>query len=229
MKKKVFLFGLLFSLLLLCGCGVNLTSTVKLNKDFSGTRVMSCTFSSRDFHSYFKGSKEILINSSKILPGSLLLILHLLLTETITYTFYLRFSSLDDYKKKVRDLLNFSPEITYEYGDSPFVSGLIYKENFTSKDLMTWLYTALYEGKYIDKDSSSDLWDLKSTEISFLGTTYETKDKINIDEMAYVPLSSIHIDTKTKKSGKLARVIEFDLPQQTLDQNAGRSVLICWK
>ena len=47
---------------------------------------------------------------------------------------------------------------------------------------MTWLYTALYEGKYIDKDSSSDLWDLKSTEISFLGTTYETKDKINIDE-----------------------------------------------
>ena len=87
---------------------------------------------------------------------------------------------------------------------------------------MTWLYTALYEGKYIDKDSSSDLWDLKSTEISFLGTTYETKDKINIDEMAYVPLSSIHIDTKTKKSGKLARVIEFDLPQQTLDQNAGK-------
>ena len=80
MKKKVFLFGLLFSLLLLCGCGVNLTSTVKLNKDFSGTRVMSCTFSSRDFHSYFK---EILINSSKNPARMLLLILHLLLTETI--------------------------------------------------------------------------------------------------------------------------------------------------
>ena len=204
MKKKVFLFGLLFSLLLLCGCGVNLTSTVKLNKDFSGTRVMSCTFSSRDFHSYFKGSKEDL---NKLIKESC--------PDALTY-------SLDDYKKKVRDLLNFSPKITYEYGDSPFVSGLIYKENFTSKDLMTWLYTALYEGKYIDKDSSSDLWDLKSTKISFLGKTYETKDKINIDEMAYVPLSSIHIDTKTKKSGKLARVIEFDLPQQTLDQNAGK-------
>ena len=83
MKKKVFLFGLLFSLLLLCGCGVNLTSTVKLNKDFSGTRVMSCTFSSRDFHSYFKGAKKILINSSKNPARMLLLILHLLLTETI--------------------------------------------------------------------------------------------------------------------------------------------------
>lgn len=117
-------------------------------------------------------------------------------------------------KKKVSDLLNFSPEITYEYGDSPFVSGLIYKENFTSKDLMTWLYTALYEGKYINKDSSSDLWDLKNTEISFLGKTYETKDKINIDEMSYVPLSSIDIDTKTKDSGKLTRTIRFHIPQK---------------
>ena len=162
MKKKVFLFGLLFSLLLLCGCGVNLTSTVKLNKDFSGTRVMSCTFSSRDFHSYFKGSKEDLNKLIKESCPDALTYTSSSSDGNDTYTFYLRFSSLDDYKKKVRDLLNFSPEITYEYGDSPFVSGLIYKENFTSKDLMTWLYTALYEGKYIDKDSSSDLWDLKS-------------------------------------------------------------------
>ena len=222
MKKKVFLFGLLFSLLLLCGCGVNLTSTVKLNKDFSGTRVMSCTFSSRDFNTYFKGSKEDLNKLiKKSCPNAL--------TYTSssdggndTYTFYLRFSSLDDYKKKVSELLNFAPKITYDYGDSPFVNGLIYKENFTSKDLMTWLYTALYEEKYVDKDSSSDLWDLKSTEISFLGKTYETADQINIDEMTYVPLSSITIDTQTKQAGKLARTIKFHIPQKTMDQNSGK-------
>ena len=222
MKKKVFLFGLLFSLLLLCGCGVNLTSTVKLNKDFSGTRVMSCTFSSRDFNTYFKGSKKDLNKLIKESCPDALTYTSSSKDGNDTYTFRLRFSSFDDYKKKVSDLLNFSPEITYEYGDSPFVSGLIYKENFTSKDLMTWLYTALYEGKYIDKDSSSDLWNLKNTKISFLGKTYETADKIDIDEMSYVSLSSIHIDTKTKKSGKLTRTIKFDLPQKTLDQNAGK-------
>ena len=58
MKKKVFLLTMLLSLLLLSGCGVNLSSKIKLNKDFSGTRTMSCTFSSRDFNAYFKGSKE---------------------------------------------------------------------------------------------------------------------------------------------------------------------------
>lgn len=222
MKKKVFLFGLLFSLLLLCGCGVNLTSTVKLNKDFSGTRVMSCTFSSRDFNTYFKGSKEDLNKLIKESCPDTLTYTSSSDGGNDTYTFYLHFSSLDDYKKKVSDLLNFSPKITYEYGDSPFVSGFIYKENFTSKDLMTWLYTALYEGKYIDKDSSSDLWDLKNTEISFLGKTYETKDKIDIDEMTYVPISSINIDTKTKKLGKLTRTIKFQIPQKTLDQNSGK-------
>ena len=141
---------------------------------------MSCTFSSHDFNTYFKGSKKDLNKLIKQSCPDALTYTSSSENGNDSYTFYLRFSSLDDYKKKVSDLLNFSPEITYEYGDSPFVSGLIYKENFTSKDLMTWLYTALYEAKYIDKDSSSDLWDLKSTEISFLGKAYETKDKIDI-------------------------------------------------
>ena len=222
MKKKVFLFGMLLSLLLLCGCGVNLSSKVKLNKDFSGTRVMSCTFSSRDFNTYFQGSKEDLNKLIKKSCPDALTYTSSSDNGNDTYTFYLRFSSLNDYKKKVSDLLNFAPKITYEYGDSPFVNGLIYKENFTSKDLMTWLYTALYEEKYIDKDSSSDLWDLKSTEISFLGKTYETDDQINIDEMTYVPLSSITIDTQTKQAGKLARTIKFHIPQKTMDQNSGK-------
>lgn len=83
MKKKVFLFGLLFSLLLLCGCGVNLTSTVKLNKDFSGTRVMLVPFLPAIFIVISREAKKILINSSKNPARMLLLILHLLLTETI--------------------------------------------------------------------------------------------------------------------------------------------------
>lgn len=107
MKKKVFLFGLLFSLLLLCGCGVNLTSTVKLNKDFLGTRVMSCTFSSRDFHTYFNGSKKDLNKLIKESCPDALTYTSSSSDGNDTYTFYLRFSSLDDYKKKVRDLLNF--------------------------------------------------------------------------------------------------------------------------
>lgn len=100
MKKKVFLFGLLFSLLLLCGCGVNLTSTVKLNKDFSGTRVMSCTFSSRDFHTYFKGSKKDLNKLIKESCPDALTYTSSSSDGNDTYTFYLRFFLLMIIRRK---------------------------------------------------------------------------------------------------------------------------------
>lgn len=68
---------------------------------------MSCTFSSRDFHSYFKGSKEDLNKLIKESCPDALTYTSSSSDGNDTYTFYLRFSSLDDYKKKVRDLLNF--------------------------------------------------------------------------------------------------------------------------
>lgn len=222
MKKKCLLVTLLLSLFFLCSCGVELTGNVKLNKDFSGTRTMSCTFSSREFAQFFQGTAEDLDKVIKDSCPSQLTYKKSSSENQTTYTFSLNFSSLKDYKEKTEAILNFAPNIKYQYGDSPFVSGLIYKENFSSKDLMAWLYTALYEKKYVDKQSVDDLWNLKKTTISFLGKTYETENKISIDEMKYAPLSSINIDTKETGNGSLKRTISFYIPQKTLDQNTGK-------
>lgn len=222
MKKRCLLAAFLLSLTFLCGCGIELTSKIKLNKNFSGTRIMSCTFSSNDFTRFFQGTEEdldLLIKNS--CPSQLSYKKSSRDSQKI-YTFTLTFSSLKDYKEKTEAILNFAPEITYQYGDSPFVQGLIYKENFSSKDLMAWLYTALYEKKYVDKQSVDELWNLKETTISFSGKTYETEDKISIDEMQYAELSSIHIDTEVKRNGQLSRKIALYIPKKTLDQNSGK-------
>ena len=100
MKKK-FSFNYAVVSASLSGCGVNLSSKIKLNKDFSGTRTMSCTFSSRDFNAYFKGSKEDLNKLIKESCPDSLTYTSSSDGENDTYTFYLRFSSLDDYKKKL--------------------------------------------------------------------------------------------------------------------------------
>lgn len=222
MKKKIFLSILLLSLVFLGGCGVELTGKVSLNKDFSGTRTMSCAFSSSDFLHHFQGSKEELDQLIEDSCPDVLTYKKSSKNGMYSYTFSLKFTSLKDYQEKTEELLHFAPKITYQYGDSPFVSGLVYKENFSSKDLMAWLYTALYEKKYIDDDSVNDLWDLKKTTISFLGKTYETSDKISIDEMNYAELSSIKIHTEPKDDGSLKRTIMFYIPQSTLDQNYGK-------
>ena len=49
MKKKILAACMFLMLFLLSGCGVELTSKVNLDENFSGTRTMSCTFSSRNF------------------------------------------------------------------------------------------------------------------------------------------------------------------------------------
>ncbi|MBU5458807.1 hypothetical protein [Anaerostipes sp. MSJ-23] len=222
MKKKIFLTSLLFALIFLCGCGVELTSNVKLDENFSGTRVMSCTFSSNDFKKAFQGNMNDLDNIiESSCPKGMTWKKHTKDEQTV-YTFSLSFSSFKDYKEKVADILNFSPKITWKYNDSPFVSGVIYKENFSSKDLMTWLYTALYEKKYITKDSVDDLWDLKETSVSIGHQTYSCKDKISIEKMNYTELSSIAIDTTRQEDGSFKRTISFQIPQKVLDQNGGK-------
>ena len=222
MRKKVLIMVLLFALLVLSGCGIKLTSKVNIDENFSGTRTMSCTFSTSDFKRYFNGSQKDLDQTIENACPSQLSYKKTSDDGDNIYTFSLKFSSLDDYREKVGKILNFSPKITWQYGDSPFVSGLIYQENFSSTDLMTWLYTALYEEGYVDKDSADQLLDLKETTISASGKTYTTTNKISIDEMTYQELSSIKIQTDSQKDGSLKRTISFYIPRDTLDQNSGK-------
>ena len=222
MRKKILVMVLLFALLVLSGCGIKLTSKVNIDENFSGTRTMTCTFSTSDFQHFFNGSQKDLDQTIKDTCPSQLSYKKTSDDRDTIYTFSLKFSSLDDYREKVGKILNFSPKITWQYGDSPFVSGLIYQENFSSTDLMTWLYTALYEENYVDKDSAEQLLDLKETTISAAGKTYTTANKISIDEMSYRELSSIEIETVPQKDGSLKRTISFYIPRNTLEQNSGK-------
>ena len=160
---------MLFSLIFLWGCGLELNSRMELNKDFSGHRLMTCTVSSADLARYFSGSKKDLDKVIRDACPKALVYKQTTEKDDTVYTFRMDFSSLKDYRKKVESLLNFAPEISYSYADSPFAKGLRYSENFSTKDLMSWLYTALYEKGYVDQKSVNDLWNLKSTEFTFAG------------------------------------------------------------
>lgn len=220
MKKKCLLSLMLFSLIFLWGCGLELNSRMELNKDFSGHRLMTCTVSSADLARYFSGSKKDLDKVIRDACPKALVYKQTTEKDDTVYTFRMDFSSLKDYRKKVESLLNFAPEISYSYADSPFAKGLRYSENFSTKDLMSWLYTALYEKGYVDQKSVNDLWNLKSTEFTFAGKKYETDEKISIDEMTYVPVTSIDIKTRETSSRKLKRTISFRLPKETLEKHS---------
>lgn len=220
MKKKCLLFFMLLSLIFLWGCGLELDSRMELNKDFSGHRLMTCTVSSADLSRYFSGSKKDLDKVIRDACPKALVYKQTSEKDDTVYTFRMDFSDKKDYEKKVESLLNFAPKITYQYADSPFAKGLRYSENFSTKDLMSWLYTALYEKGYVDQKSVNDLWNLKSTEFTFAGKKYETDEKISIDEMSYIPVSSIDIRTQETGSMKLKRTISIRLSKETLEKHS---------
>ncbi|MBS7009772.1 hypothetical protein [Anaerostipes sp.] len=220
MKKRCLLSVMLLSLVFLWGCGIELNSRMELNKDFSGHRIMTCTVSSSDLSRYFSGSKKDLDKVIRDACPKALVYKQTSDQNNTVYTFRLDYSSKKDYKKKVESMLNFAPEIKYSYSDSPFAKGVQYSENFSTKDLMSWLYTALYEKGYADHKSVDDLWNLKNTEFVFAGKKYETDDKISINEMSYVPVSSIDIKTSETADMKLKRIISIRLPKDTLEKHS---------
>lgn len=219
MKKKFLLLPLILSLVLLVGCGIELTSKLKLNTNFTGTRTMSCSIRISDLQSTFDGNADDLEKIIKDACPSSLSYTKKETNKTYTYTFYLNFTSKSDYKKKLDALLNFSPKLTYQYSSSPFVHGIRYEENFTSKDLMAWLFTAFYEKGYVDKEHSDDLWNLKKTSFYFDGNEYSTDNKISVNTLAYEKIDSIHVQTTQKENHTYKRTIDFNIPETTLEQH----------
>ena len=112
MKKKILAACMFLMLFLLSGCGVELTSKVNLDENFSGTRTMSCTFSSRDFQRYFNGTQKDLDQTIQEVCPSQLTCKKSSKDDSLIYTFSLTFSSLDDYQEKVEKILNFAPKVT---------------------------------------------------------------------------------------------------------------------
>ena len=100
---------MLFSLIFLWGCGLELNSRMELNKDFSGHRLMTCTVSSADLARYFSGSKKDLDKVIRDACPKALVYKQTTEKDDTVYTFRMDFSSLKDYRKKSRVPAEFCP------------------------------------------------------------------------------------------------------------------------
>ena len=132
------------------------------------------------------------------------------------YHFTITFESFDDYKNKVQECLNFAPEIEFDYRNTPFANGLIYQENFTSRDLMAWFSENLIKEGFMTEEESEKIWNVEDALFSFDGSDYETDNQIDINTMSYLPLDSVSIYTNLK-DGKYKQMIAFEIPSESLD------------
>lgn len=141
----------------LTGCGAVLNTTLTLNDDHSGTRVMVATFVNDDSdqakQAFAKPVSAYDDSIKKHVPDELSYKGIKSDGKKMTATFELSFSNADDYLSKVKAITgNDSAESNIDMLDSPLVKGVTAKESFSSGDLLTWVGEGLVEDGVLPED-----------------------------------------------------------------------------
>ncbi len=222
-NKKLLLSAILIMLFALTGCGGALNTELTVNDDLSGKRVMTYTADCHDQDSYFKGdyasARSVIAKSC---PDGLKLD-DRSTDDNIELVFTLEFSDIDEYTHKVRSIIEASgkdaPETPIEYmaPSSVFATGISYKENFTSEDLMNWFQDTLVNGGYVSSGDRGNIYYKGKNYQNNICGNEDTSSRVNINTISYLALNGISYTTGFNSDGTFDREIRVDVPQASMD------------
>lgn len=219
-------------IMLLVGCGADVSSVMNITTadgTFSGTRVITLLIENDDLSSVNGGIAGLETVLKENLPSDLTYTITNPSSTQTSIVFTLSFSSLDDYRTKVTNLLKADadneiiPEICYEKQDTIFKSGLKYSENFESFDLIRWYYKAL-EAADIISESSSNWYEIGTNELIIDGESLDTSSEFYVDNQETRCFDNCVVRTIMNNDGTYDRTISFVAYEETkeiLDDAAG--------
>lgn len=208
---------LLILCVLLAACSVDMDTRLDLNEDQSGQRVVTVSVSANQAEEYGEQKLqqvEAVIASKK--PATLDYEKKVEDDGTIRYIFTLSYSSLEDYRSKVGELIGREPLIVLSEPDTVFSSGITFTEDFSSYDLTQWFQDGLAEAG-IEDDITGQF--SQETTLVYKGEEYTGGSIIQVSEVETNPLDYIAMHTLLKEDGTYERTVEFILPQETYDEN----------
>ena len=178
-----------------------------INSDLSGIRIITCSISKQKIKSEINGNEAALDSLIELNCPSELSHEKLDDEYNVIYKFVLSFGSKDEYIKKIENLLGFKPNIVFESPNSPFTSGLIIKENFSSKDLLWWLEKIGKEKNLIS--SKNEFLTENSAIVNYNGKTIETANFINVRDIEYLRIDKVSIATDINSDGTFKEILVF--------------------
>lgn len=200
-----------------CGGGASILTTVTLEDDFSGTRVMEVSIAKSKLRDYFSGSVDEL---KALIEAKCPKELSYQISETdssLVCVFQLEFDSIDTYKRKVAAIIGEECEIEIHKADSILAHGISYNEDFTSEELLDWFSKALVDNKFVSSSYKNDIFASDKTKFIFSSKEYSSSERINVSDMEYLSFGSIDILTKPYYDGSYDRTVIFHIPQYTMD------------
>ncbi len=227
MKNWFHKFGVILIMILVtgllsgCSAGSTVETTLTINEDLSGTRVMELVIDQSVFDEYFNGTIEDLnAAATEGCPADLTWV-HDDSTGINIYTVTLSFTSPQDYKEKVDRIIGEGSDvqIVMSKSDSVWASGVMVDESFSSGDLLNWLKTLLVEKGLVSSSNASDIFELDGNKVLFAGEEYTTRyNDISIDEIEYLSINSIDMLTDAKEYDCYDKTIVISIPESSMEK-----------
>ncbi len=220
--KKILLFlSLAVVLIGITGCGPNTVTTVNLNEDMSGERVMQMYMSSTDQEEWILTDLETMDtvvseNCPKELEYSMVEAED---GSGYNFIFTLKFDSIEDYEEKMSTLADRDVTVTVQIADTVFSSGIYMEEDCYSSELLGWLPDLLVENEIIEESNSSNVLNNSTTTLNYQEQEYSSwlSGRVDIEQLDSIALSGVNIFS-TLDGEEISRTIEVDIPLSSYEK-----------
>lgn len=211
-QRWMFLAVLLtIAALILSACGAKIETQLGLESAEKGTRTMLVSFNMKDNKDKIKGGVEALDASvRKHLPEGLEYGGIQSEGDKARATFTIPFSSVDEYRTKVASILkdagsSTTPQINIVNSEQGLVQGIQVEENFSSKDLLSWLPEALVVDGVIETSNKNSVFNSSSNETTVKFGEKEVKNSggstISAKDIQDRGFKAVFLDINEKDGG----------------------------
>lgn len=211
-------------MLVLASCGAEVSTTMTVDSNFNGSRVITAKISADDLDSVTGGAEALTAVAADNLPQGMTFE-NVSDESGLTMTFTVDFSGIDDYRSKIETIIKAGdtdkdtiiPSVIFESADSYFKKGLSFRENFDSIGLMRWYINAV-DAAGIVSESKSNWYERAGDTLVLDGTEYTSNGYgFSTDTQVRRCLSGIDVNTEIKTDGTFKRTIQFNVTQSRLD------------
>lgn len=212
-------FGAVFALatvVVLTACGAVIDTTMNVANDGSGSRVMVATLSGEDLANIGTGSAGIDASIQKHLPGELS---YSGIAPTAdggaAVTLTLDFANADDYKEKARALLsqggNVDAGLDFAVTDSLLLKGIRIDEDFSSYDLLKWLFDGLIADGVVAESDAADMYEMGASVLNYGGAAVALDSTYDYTTVVDNGFSGVSMATDISDPDQITRTITYSV------------------
>ena len=211
------------TVLVLTACGARIDTTMTVSSDGSGSRVMVLTLGGDDMANLVGGSAAVDASIKKNLPAELT---YSRIQPTpdggVVVTLTLSFASSDEYLEKAQALLtksgNGSAGIEFSVTDSLLLKGIVISEDFSSYDLVKWMFDGLLDDGVVPSSNASDMYEVGNTVLNYGGTSVSQNGSYEYSSVVDNGFDAVSMATDVADVNKVTRTITFTAAKYAANQ-----------